>query len=1083
MRRVVRAGSPEIVKIAGADSSPCSAAETSFRELDDVFLQTQTRIWLGEVLHIRFDEETTISDLLANGELLFQVSKVVWKMLLKKNVELKYSNVYIHERTSFGNSDGRYMPYPKVDSFLKICQILGLTGVDLFSPSDVVEKRDVRRVCMCIRSFSKKARSKNLNVPDFDIVTYTIAMPTDMVGGIRRNLEQSQYSSSSSNSCCSPSMDPRELYRQKSPGGQSTLHYDSYSESDEAESAFTEFEFQSPLSNVSYDATNFSNVIGEESREGNSVVDGDLSGLQAQFRLDTQEQIEPTDTRSTQNSWHKLKVELNSKSFSSHAGCQFDQDAGACFLDTGEVMSQLSNPRNIVGLNIVDTSSYQDFVSTCGHDPHDLDEPHAVDAEEAIIRYSPTLLGKCFESDLAKCSSSDIVVTVDHPKEAMNELVDPSIEIQTVNRRPVDGVKFECLGSTNKSNTLGFQDMVHEKTPQQTNKLNAEGKKEESSIRAFQIDPSNSVDEVALPGNCIKLQDDTSDLIIHNGSDLEISDEGYSLSVGSVVLEHKDTQNGLKTDDDEEEVAQVCSISSSISLEDKYLNNEFIAYNLSFPQASNPDEVDLCDSAKNDCVTALVNTASEVNDSVGKQSLSAEIGTSLVVPTVCADNGRSYPAGWELISLTIPNNHKVDTACHTMSCSDSGSGKNDLVLSNQLDSISGLSDMQCKNNCFNCNPISDCNGNEPKICSSRDGYTLGERDHSNASTCDLEVDADDQGNNPIMPIMHEDMRGNRMLIGESNIYINTTLYISENQLGALPCNSQTDEAMKMKIPQEKDTSYHLYDMQKNASIKCIENYTEKLSTRDSYCADVLSIPHIELRHAIGRETGEQISPPMENGIAEKEVLDLGPCMIDIIKKLEVQTEEMNSSNESNEIHNVSLETPFQDGAPEATFTHDPVGNCMTCSISSSCVKDGIQNHKICPCSIPAHTTKREICAKEGSDANNQGDALIKENEADDNGKIKEPKECEKELVPKLNPSEKPKERGKGKRVLKSVAGAVTLIGALFLVHHIRQKRDKEKSTESIPPQQNHKLRHELPEQKKVDAAKPAAVYPGERLKF
>lgn len=39
MKRVVRAGSPEIVKIAGSDSSPCSAAETSFRELDDVFLQ------------------------------------------------------------------------------------------------------------------------------------------------------------------------------------------------------------------------------------------------------------------------------------------------------------------------------------------------------------------------------------------------------------------------------------------------------------------------------------------------------------------------------------------------------------------------------------------------------------------------------------------------------------------------------------------------------------------------------------------------------------------------------------------------------------------------------------------------------------------------------------------------------------------------------------------------------------------------------------------------------------------------------------------------------------------------------------
>lgn len=48
--------------------------------------------------------------------------------------------------------------------FFQICQIMGLTGIDLFSPSDVVERRDTRRVCMCIRSLSIKARSKNLDV-------------------------------------------------------------------------------------------------------------------------------------------------------------------------------------------------------------------------------------------------------------------------------------------------------------------------------------------------------------------------------------------------------------------------------------------------------------------------------------------------------------------------------------------------------------------------------------------------------------------------------------------------------------------------------------------------------------------------------------------------------------------------------------------------------------------------------------------------------------------------------------------------------------------------------------------------------
>jgi len=54
----------------------------------------------------------------------FQVSKVVWKLLLKKHAELKHSKMHIYERTSSGKSDGRYMPYPKVDSFLKVPPVL-----------------------------------------------------------------------------------------------------------------------------------------------------------------------------------------------------------------------------------------------------------------------------------------------------------------------------------------------------------------------------------------------------------------------------------------------------------------------------------------------------------------------------------------------------------------------------------------------------------------------------------------------------------------------------------------------------------------------------------------------------------------------------------------------------------------------------------------------------------------------------------------------------------------------------------------------------------------------------------------------
>uniref|UniRef100_A0A453H5Z3 Calponin-homology (CH) domain-containing protein n=1 Tax=Aegilops tauschii subsp. strangulata TaxID=200361 RepID=A0A453H5Z3_AEGTS len=162
----------------------------------------------------------------------FQVSKVIWKRLLRKNKEqLKQSKVYIYERPSFGKSNGKYTPYPKVDSFLKVCQTLGLAGIDLFTPSDVVEKRNVRKVCMCIRSLSKKAGMMQLNVPDFDVVTHTIAMPNYIVGGIRRSLEQPQCSSSCS-SGHSPHAISKSIFEGQSDE-QSDRHYDS----DEAESS------------------------------------------------------------------------------------------------------------------------------------------------------------------------------------------------------------------------------------------------------------------------------------------------------------------------------------------------------------------------------------------------------------------------------------------------------------------------------------------------------------------------------------------------------------------------------------------------------------------------------------------------------------------------------------------------------------------------------------------------------------------------------------------------------------------------------------------------------------------------------
>ncbi|KAK9162166.1 hypothetical protein Syun_003068 [Stephania yunnanensis] len=283
-----------------ADSSP-SSAESTFRELDEVFLQTQARIWVGEVVHSRLNEDTPIADLLADGKLLFQVSRVIWKMLLTKSVNFRYSRAYFSESKAYRKSSWKYMAYSNVDSFLKICQILGLTSIDLFSSSDVVEKRNTRRVCMCIRSFSMKARSRDLNVPDFDGVTYSIAMPTDMVGCIRRSLEKSQDQFLRSSDLCDSYKGGKPRYRQRSWDVGGATCYDSTSEEfEDLRNNYHELGFDSPSLSTSHDDASLVVSDAENSPSGSLMLTENLTSACATIQSIVQYQ-EKGGSNSSQN--------------------------------------------------------------------------------------------------------------------------------------------------------------------------------------------------------------------------------------------------------------------------------------------------------------------------------------------------------------------------------------------------------------------------------------------------------------------------------------------------------------------------------------------------------------------------------------------------------------------------------------------------------------------------------------------------------------------------------------------------------------------------------------------------------------
>ncbi|KAJ4844375.1 hypothetical protein Tsubulata_029743 [Turnera subulata] len=181
---------------------------------------TQTKIWLGEVLHVRFDEQLHVADLLADGQSLFEVAREIWKMLLKNGMEIRFLEAYKYEPFADRKRSGRYMPYSNVDSFLKICKILELSGIDLFSPSDVVEKRNTRKLCLRIwLEVFEKAGNFHIIAPPVLLAIVHIA-------------DQERHSDSPS-----------------------TQKYDSDSDSEESDEAESNFMLQSDISNTncSYD--------------------------------------------------------------------------------------------------------------------------------------------------------------------------------------------------------------------------------------------------------------------------------------------------------------------------------------------------------------------------------------------------------------------------------------------------------------------------------------------------------------------------------------------------------------------------------------------------------------------------------------------------------------------------------------------------------------------------------------------------------------------------------------------------------------------------------------------------------------
>lgn len=182
------------------------STNSAFRESDIEFLRASAREWLEAVLEEDLDKHTSLEDLLADGTLLYRVSQHIKEdHKFPGHVETVSSISALSSPSYERKSSLKYQPYASVEAFLNVCKEVGLRDVDVFNPSDAVDKKDIRRVCVCLRRLSKKSRTLHILVPDFDnvkdtLITPASKMPREVVQKTKETLQQSASKSSSRSS-------------------------------------------------------------------------------------------------------------------------------------------------------------------------------------------------------------------------------------------------------------------------------------------------------------------------------------------------------------------------------------------------------------------------------------------------------------------------------------------------------------------------------------------------------------------------------------------------------------------------------------------------------------------------------------------------------------------------------------------------------------------------------------------------------------------------------------------------------------------------------------------------------------------
>lgn len=141
----------------------------SFIQEDLHFLQSRAKIWLEEVIQEPLPTDKSLSAILADGQILSRVAATIGKLVRSPS---ERSDGLKSRASGSSGSPSRaatgWSCLANVEVFLKMCKDIGVPSRDLFSSTDVVQEKDIKRVCLCFRVLAKKARAANPSVPSFD---------------------------------------------------------------------------------------------------------------------------------------------------------------------------------------------------------------------------------------------------------------------------------------------------------------------------------------------------------------------------------------------------------------------------------------------------------------------------------------------------------------------------------------------------------------------------------------------------------------------------------------------------------------------------------------------------------------------------------------------------------------------------------------------------------------------------------------------------------------------------------------------------------------------------------------------------